>query len=72
MWLWNCSVSARDWSEIMLVASNLSWIFAEVVSFCGALVRKRELMLLTMLEVLQLMELKMLVMLQLLMCFWII
>ena len=34
MWLWNCSVSARDWSEIMLVASNLSWIFAEVVPFC--------------------------------------
>ena len=34
MWLWNCLVSVKDWSEMVLMAYNSSWIFVEVVVFC--------------------------------------
>ncbi len=34
MWLCNCAVTARDWSEVVLMAWNSSWILVEVVVFC--------------------------------------
>ncbi len=35
MWLCNCAVTVRDWSKVVLMAWNSSWILVEVVVFCG-------------------------------------
>jgi len=34
MWLCNCAVTVRDWSKVVLMAWNSSWILVEVVVFC--------------------------------------
>ncbi len=35
MWLCNCAVTVRDWSKVVLMSWNSSWILVEVVVFCG-------------------------------------